>query len=130
MENKKIVESFFTLFSNGKIDDAFSLVSDDVQWWVPGTFPFSGTRTKGQYLNVVSNIRNGFPKGFKLIVKSMIAEGRVVAAEVESHGQHINGKEYKNLYHFLIKLNTDGKFIEVKEYMDTLHLYMLLKTDS
>ena len=36
MENKELVSLFFQRFSNGEIDQAFSLVSDDVSWWVPG----------------------------------------------------------------------------------------------
>lgn len=124
--NKAIVSEFFKNFSAGNIDEAFSLVSDDASWWVPGDLPFSGTKTKAQYLQVVGAIKKGFPKGLKLNVVSMIAEGNTVAAEVESDGEHYSGKKYENKYHFLIKIE-NGKIIEVKEYMDTLHLYQLIQ---
>jgi hypothetical protein len=39
------------------IDPAFALVSDDVSWWVPGDLPFSGTKTKEQYMQVVGSIQ-------------------------------------------------------------------------
>lgn len=123
--NKKVVEQFFNHVTAGKVDDAFELVSDDVSWWVPGDLPFSGTKTKADYMVIVNQITNGFPNGFELKVKSMISEGDKVAAEVVSDGNHVNGKKYNNHYHFLVRIQ-DGKFIEVKEYMDTLHLHQLI----
>ena len=126
MQNKRVVSEFFRDFSAGRIDDAFSLVRDVVSWWVPGALPFSGTKTKAEYLQVVGSIQRGFPDGLRLDVTSMIAEGNKVAVEVESSGKHLSGKEYANKYHFLITLEA-GKITEVKEYMDTLHLYQLLQ---
>jgi ketosteroid isomerase-like protein len=123
--NKQTVQSFFDQFNAGKTAEAFTLVSDDVTWWVPGTLPFSGTKTKAQYLGIVGQIQAGFPTGFKLAVKHMIAEDDEVAAEVESEGTHVNGKAYRNKYHFLFKVK-GGSIVSVKEYMDTLHLYQLL----
>ena len=126
MTNKQLVSQFFELFSNGDIDTAFALVSDDASWWVPGDLPFSGTKTKAEYLQVVGAIQSGFPGGLKLDATSMIAEGNKVAVEVASYGQHANGRTYENKYHFLITLE-DGKMTEIKEYMDTLHLHQLIQ---
>ncbi|MGH8673565.1 MAG: nuclear transport factor 2 family protein [Burkholderiales bacterium] len=123
--NRKAVAGFFDDFSAGRIDQAFARVADDATWWVPGTLPFSGTKTKAQYLQIVAQIRNGFPEGLKLSVHAMVAENDKVAAEVESLGKHANGKLYQNKYHFLIVLK-DCRFVLVKEYMDTLHLAQLI----
>ncbi len=125
-QNKRIVAEFFEKFSNGDIDPAFALVSDDVDWWVPGDLPFSGTKTKAEYLQIVGSIQRGFPAGLRLEATSMIAEGNQVAVEVESYGEHANGKTYNNRYHFLITIES-GKITEVKEYMDTLHLFQLIQ---
>ena len=124
--NKQVVADFFEDFSRGEIDSAFDLVRDDVSWWVPGDLPFSGTKTKAEYMQVVGNIQRGFPGGLRLEPTSMIAEGDRVAVEVESHGEHANGRIYANHYHFLITLE-DGRIAEVKEYMDTLHLFQLIQ---
>ena len=124
--NKQVVSDFFEQFSRGDIDSAFELVRDDVSWWVPGDLPFSGTKTKAEYMQVVSSIQRGFPGGLRLEPTSMIAEGDRVAVEVESHGEHANGRSYANHYHFLITLE-DGRMTEVKEYMDTLHLFQLIQ---
>ena len=125
-ENKRIVAEFFEKFSNGEIDPAFALVSDDVEWWVPGDLPFSGTKTKSEYLQVVGSIQQGGPAGLQLISTSMIAEVNQVSVEVESYGEHANGRTYNNQYHFLITIES-GKIIEVKEYMDTLQLFQLIQ---
>lgn len=123
--NKALVTRFFKDFSDGNIDAAFALVREDVVWWVPGTLPFSGTKTKPEYLRVVSAIKAGFPRGLKLIPGEMTAEANRVAVEVESYGEHANGKTYRNKYHFLIYVE-DGRFVNVKEYMDTQHLEELI----
>ena len=125
-QNKELVAKFFELFSNGEIDDAFSMVSDTAVWWVPGDLPFSGTKSKTEYLQVVGAIQQGFPNGLQLNATSMVAEGDKVAVEVESYGEHANGRTYQNKYHFLITIE-NGQIIHVKEYMDTLHLYQLIQ---
>jgi len=124
-ENKELVSTFFRHFSAGEVDQAFAVVADDVRWWVPGDLPFSGTKNKAQYMQVVGSIQRGFPDGLSLDATAMIAEGNQVAVEVASNGNHANGKTYTNEYHFLITIE-DGKMVEVKEYMDTLHLFQLI----
>ncbi len=126
MNNKDIVTEFFREVTNGNMQKAFELVDDQVSWWIPGTLPFSGTKTKQQYFHVVSAIQKGFPTGFSIVVTSLIAEGNKVAAEAESSGRQVNGRDYNNKYHFLFEI-ANGKIISVKEYMDTLHLYQLIQ---
>lgn len=123
--NKQLVRSFFEAFSRGDIATAFALVNESANWWVPGTLPFSGVKTKAQYMQVVSAIGRGFPAGLSLTVTGLTAEGDKVAAEVESLGKHINGRVYNNKYHFLFVVK-DGKLQDIKEYMDTLHLHDLI----
>lgn len=123
---KGVVRTFFERVSAGNIDQAFELVSEDVRWWVPEELPFSGDKSKAEYMVVARSIQKGFPTGFKLLLNDAIVEGNKVAAEVESEGTHVNGKKYANKYHFLITVE-GGKFVRVKEYMNTLHLALLIK---
>lgn len=122
---KDIVRGFFTSLNDGDFDTAFRHVSDDVEWWVPGELPFSGTKTKAEYLVVVEAIRGGFPGGLQFTVTNLIAEGDQVAAEVSSLGEHASGRTYANRYHFLFTLR-GGVIVAVKEYMDTQHLAQLI----
>lgn len=123
--NKQIVQRFFDTLTSGDYDLAFQAVDEAVVWWVPGTLPFSGDKTKSQYMAIARSIQKGFPTGFKLTVVGSMAEGDKVAAEVESSGTHVNGRLYRNKYHFLFQLR-DEKIVHVKEYMDTLHLAQLI----
>ena len=93
---------------------------------MPGDLPFSGAKTKAEYMGVVGAIQQGFPDGLELKPTSMIAEADKVAAEIESAGEHVNGRTYANRYHFLITF-ADDKMTHVKEYMDTLHLHQLIQ---
>lgn len=101
-------------------------VPEDVNWWVPPGLPFAppdkpAGYKKSEYVKKVLSNFTGFEPPMQLHVKHMVAEGDYVAAEVESVGNHKSGFQYRNKYHFLIKLQ-NGKFQTVKEYMDTLHL--------
>jgi ketosteroid isomerase-like protein len=122
---KQLIQTFFSTLSAGEYAEAFANVADDVVWWVPGNLPFSGNKSKAEYMAIVQRIRDGFPAGFTLTVTGVTAEGDKVAAEVVSSGTHRNGRAYNNHYHFLFRLR-DGRIVEVKEYMDTLHLAQLL----
>jgi uncharacterized protein len=127
MDARTTATTFFERFDAGDVDGAFSLVDDDVSWWVPDGLPFSGTKNKAEYLaQVVKPINDGFPGGLQMKLRGTIVEGERVAAEVESLGQHKNGRTYNNHYHFLLVIR-DGRIVAVKEYMDTLHLAQLLK---
>jgi ketosteroid isomerase-like protein len=68
MSNKEIVTRFFEHFSNGEIDQAFAMVSDDAKWWVPGDLPFSSTKSKLEYLQVVGGDSLLQNPGFGLII--------------------------------------------------------------
>jgi hypothetical protein len=123
--NKQLVERFFAALNRGAIPEAFALVADDASWWVPGTLPFSGTKTKPEYLGVAGLIQRGFPGGLAFTLRGLTAEGERVAAEVESLGEHTSGKTYNNRYHFLFVIR-GGRIAAVSEYMDTLHLKELI----
>lgn len=126
-QNKKTVVEFFEKFSAGQAKEAFALVAPNVKWWVPESMPFGGTYDRVGYLTKVLPMFVGFQGGMKLTVMSALADGDVVAAEVESYGTHQCGEPsfiYNNKYHFRIVLK-NGLFVEVKEYMDTHHLAAL-----
>jgi hypothetical protein len=61
------------------------------------------------------------PKGLRMTVKSVVAEGNKVAMEAESYGELRNGRVYNQEYHFLLTIR-DGRIAGVKEYLDTQHV--------
>ena len=123
--NKNLIQYFFDALNANDYDRAFEMVADDAIWWVPGTLPFSGEKSKVQYRAIASGIQANFPDGFHLTISSMIEEGDILAAEVVSNGTHRNGRAYNNKYHFRFQIR-DGRLFRVKEYMDTQHLAQLI----
>lgn len=124
-DNRQIVEGFFAALNEGAIAKAFTAVSDDVSWWVPGALPFSGTKNKAGYLQIAGMIQKGFPSGLRFELGGVTVDGDRVAVEAQSRGTHTNGKTYNNHYHFLFVVR-GGQIVAVKEYMDTQHLAWLI----
>ena len=127
-ENKHVVLSFFENFSAGKVDAALAMLADTATWWVAGNpeqFALAGTRTKAQFAELVNGIGAAMPKGLRVTLKGLTAEGERVAVEAESYGETATGKIYNNLYHFLFEVR-GGKIQAVREYLDTMHAKAVL----
>ena len=119
--NKKIVERFWEAFSASRFNEALGLLSEDATWWVAGTTTISGTYTKTQFADLVAGVSEGTEGGIQVTPKQMTAEEGRVSMEATSYGLMKDGKEYKNIYHFMHDLR-DGKICAVREYMDTEHV--------
>lgn len=120
---KTVVENFFATFSTGDVDRIMDGLTDDASWWVSGTIDgMSGTNSKQQLGDLLRAVVPLYRYGaLKITPTSMIAEGKMVAAEAESYAELTSGKVYNNRYHFLIEV--DGDHIRsVKEYSDTHHM--------
>jgi uncharacterized protein len=124
-ENKQTAGEFFARFSQGDIAGAVALLSGDARWWLAGQrelFPAAGWYTKADIAKLFGRMMDRLRDGLSMTVKSAIAEGDLVALEVESDGELTNGRRYHNQYHTLMRVS-DGKILEVREYSDTQHAY-------
>jgi ketosteroid isomerase-like protein len=119
-DNKKIVRTFLQNLSAGKGEDALAAMSDEATWWVAGSFPLSGTKSKKEFAELLGGLGAALPEGLTVTPTGFTAEGDRVAVEAESYAKHANGKTYQNKYHFLLEVR-DGKIQAVREYMDTQH---------
>jgi uncharacterized protein len=123
-ENKEIVRRYCNALSAGDIAGCLALTTDDYVSWVPGSkekIPVCGLHTKADVAAMYSAWPTMFPKGFKVTIKAMTAEGDRVAVEAESYGETSAGKIYQQTYHYLFIVR-DGKISVQNEYLDTLHL--------
>ncbi len=124
-QQKAVAREFFTRFSAGDISGALELMSDDARWWLAGKrelFPVAGWYTKGEIAKLFFRMMSRLKNGLAMTVKSAIAEGDMVALEVESRGELENGRLYHNEYHTLMRVS-HGKIQEVREYSDTQHAH-------
>ena len=120
--------------------DSFDLLAEDLSWTIMGKESGSdlkGPQTKAQFIADLEGAGNTkglsnssekiFPKGLRIKIHGVIAEGDKVALEAESFADARNGKKYNNVYHFLFELR-DGKIVTVREYMDTAHQIDVVKS--
>lgn len=124
-QNKQIVRAFFSRFTAGDIAGALALMTEDCTWLIPGKperMATAGEYSKERIARLFHRMLGQLPGGLKMTVKSMIAEGDRVAAEVESAGDLKNGRRYRQQYHFAIGL-AEGRIRSVREYLDTQHAH-------
>jgi uncharacterized protein len=110
--NKQVALRMIEQLARGVIDD--TLVTRDVQWWVPSR----GLVSRAQFEGMVQAFR-ALKKGEgRIEVHGVTAEGDRVAVEAEAFYELVNGKLYNNTYHFLFEFS-GGKIRLAKEYNDS-----------
>jgi len=122
--NKSLVADFLRVFSRGDVAGVVERLHPDGSWWVSGTMQgLSGTYTRAQLETLLQGVKSVYKQGALAITPTaMTAEGNRVAVEAESFAELLNGRVYRNLYHFLFEID-GSKIKRVKEYMDTEHAY-------
>jgi uncharacterized protein len=123
--NKQTAAEFFARFSAGDVPGAVGLLSTDATWWIAGKpelFPAAGCYTKEEITKLFARMTRRLKDGLSMTVKNAIAEGDLVALEVESHGELTNGRVYHNEYHTLMRVFA-GEIHQVREYSDTQHAH-------
>jgi ketosteroid isomerase-like protein len=124
-DNKQTAADFFARFSAGDIPGAVGLLSADATWWLAGKpelFAPAGWHSKAEISRLFARMASRLKDGLSMTVKNAIAEGDLVALEVESHGELTNGRVYRNEYHTLMRVS-GGEIREVREYSDTQHAH-------
>ena len=64
--NKQIVIDFMKYFSANDMEKALGLMAEDATWWVAGSFPLSGTKTKAQFKELLAGVGGAMPGGIRL----------------------------------------------------------------
>lgn len=116
--NKALAREFLDVLSNADIKRAGELCAEDVEFWVAGSLPFSGSRNKADALKGMAEVLPIFPDGLAFRIKALTAEGERVAIEASGEAKTARGDLYQQEYHFLLRAR-DGKVLEWREYFDT-----------
>jgi uncharacterized protein len=123
--NARIARQFFERFDARDLDGAFALMTDDARFRIPGKpseTPSAGYYDMKKLRQLFERILKAVPEGVRMTFKSVIADGDMVALEMEGLGRLSNGRTYNNEYVILFVIR-DGLIQEVREYNDTLHAY-------
>jgi ketosteroid isomerase-like protein len=100
-----------------------SLMSESATWQVMArskTLPLGDQLTKAQFCTMIQSMQVVFPKGVRHEIKTLTAEEDRVAIETESHADLPGGRVYRNVYHFLLRIEGD-KVASAQEYTDLLY---------
>jgi ketosteroid isomerase-like protein len=116
--NKALARQFLEVLTRSDVAAADALCDDEVEFWVGGSLPFSGSRGKAEALQGIEEVVGLFPEGLHFEVQAMTAEGDRVAIEATGEGPTAFGTVYRQEYHFALRVR-DGKVLAWKEYLDT-----------
>ena len=124
--NKRVCRQFFELLVVREFDRAMQLIHEDVEWWVNGDLPTSGTHHgRAAVSDLFGLIRDNMPGGIRITITAITAEEDRVAVEMNSDGQFADGRDYRNIYHILFWMR-DGQIGKAHEYFDTKYTAQFL----
>lgn len=117
--NKELVRQYLKAVEAKDVEQLGELLADDLEYWVAGSLPLSGTHGKSLILKAFQapESRNAVVEITQTPV-TFTAEGDRVAVEVEGTSRTAAGEPYNNQYHYLFEFR-DGKIVQIREYMDT-----------
>ncbi|MGD9795785.1 MAG: nuclear transport factor 2 family protein [Acidimicrobiia bacterium] len=115
-QNKELVRLFMDLLSSGEVDEAFTYLADDAEWFSLSSRTFNSKAViRSRLQHVYDNMLRG------PIVQTIIAitaEDDRVAVQSEGRAETVTGVRYDNLYHFLFQISGD-RIGRLWEYTDT-----------
>ena len=126
--NEQFVRKFFKTLSTGNLEKLRPMFHEKAVWKVMAT----GIPGAGQMVgrdNIIDKflgpIRGAFVEGDpKVKVLALVSSGPMVVAEAHGTGSMKNGKQYNNMYCFVLKVK-DDKILALREYMDSAHVTTL-----
>jgi ketosteroid isomerase-like protein len=120
--NKQVCVRFFDLISRGQFDAMREVLHDDVEWWILGDLPSSGTHAgKDAVMKLFEMIEQTLAPPVKMNITALTAEEDRVAMEMNGDCTFLDGRPYRTVYHHLFRLK-DGKVRRVNEYFDTKYV--------
>ncbi|WP_394843116.1 nuclear transport factor 2 family protein [Pendulispora brunnea] len=122
MNTRAIVECFFERLLAGAVQDVAALVSDPVDWYIPGNeavAPWVGRRSRRHEVEAMYELllRNIEPVRFAM--HDIVVEGNVAVASGEFASRMLaTGKVYESLFfaHFTV---VDGAIVRYRLLEDT-----------
>jgi uncharacterized protein len=119
-DNKQAVVNAYASMAAGNPAPYLDLLSDDVSITMFGDHRFART-FKGKddiSKKLFGPIREILDGTIRMNVANVVAENDTVVVEARGDARTRDGRSYKNVYCFVLKL-ANGKIIESREYMDT-----------
>ena len=128
-KNEQLVVDFFKTLSTGELEKVRPLLHKDASWlpMVSG-IPGEGIK-KGRDVIIddfLDPVRDMFEPGDpKVHIDNILSKGDTVVCETRGTGRLKNGKDYNNVYCWVIVIK-DGLIYAIREYMDSYHVSTLV----
>jgi ketosteroid isomerase-like protein len=118
-ENKQVARRYFEALNSGDLERYMSVLSEELEYWVPGNWQMAGKHTKADLRRMMIEFAGAgmLEEPIQLTPGIMTAEGDRVAVEATSTAK-MKGRKYANTYHFLMVIK-EGKVAKLHEYLDT-----------
>lgn len=126
-EHISFVWELFEKLVQGKTDEFFEHVADNVKWTVMGTHALAGTyHNKKTFLNrALGEVRKRLRGAWVLKIRNMVFSGDTVVVEMESLSTALNGKPFNNTYCWILRFE-GNKVVEVRAYVDSALVQKLI----
>ena len=123
--NEQFVRKFFKVLSSGDLEKLRPMFHKKAVWKVMATGIPGAGQMEGRD-NIIDKLLGQIggtcvPGDPKVKINALISDGPVVLAEAHGTGTLKNGKQYDNMYAFVLKVK-DGQIIALREYMDSHHV--------
>jgi ketosteroid isomerase-like protein len=121
---ERLYLEFFATLSSGDLEKIRATFHEDAVWQVQVKGILGEGSHRGRKAIVddfLAPVRGLFKPGDpKVTVTAIASTGALVMGECTSRGTLMDGREYANLYVFVIEFK-DGKVHRLREYMDSLY---------
>lgn len=124
--NKQVAWRLFELIGAARVDEASQLLAPGAHWIMMRSQPQD--LDAGEIVKVMQGFFEMLPGGVAFTKVSCIADGDLVALELEGHAELPNGKTYANRYVQIMTIR-DGLIHELREYQDSAHLEAVIPHD-
>lgn len=125
--NKEIIAKAFQDWHSGT-GNFFDLLTDDMQWEITGSTPYSKVYTsKQEFLNkVIIPLNKKLKVKIKPTVRNIFADKDMVIALWDGEATALDGKPYRSSYSWYMKIK-NGKITEVVAFLDGIEFADVMK---
>jgi len=122
MNAREIVEAYYRAVTEGRLEELANYKSANSTYWISGenSWPLGGWRTPEDMNRIYAIIKERFPDGLKITLRSIIAEGNKVVVHLNNHATRVDGRIYDNEIVVIMQIE-NGLIVEEREFLDTIH---------
>jgi len=122
MNAREIVETYYRAVTEGRLEELANYKLADSTYWISGenSWSWGGWRTPEDMNGIYARLRERFPDGLKITLRSIIAEDNRVVVHLNNHATRVDGRIYDNEIVVLMKIE-NGFIVEEREFLDTIH---------